>query len=107
MSASAGTFSAGELTGLPSRVTRPSAIQRSASRREETRARAVRAGSSALQRSSLLAPVAAAAQVALRWLVQQGYPVIPRSGSPQHQAANLDIFDFVLSAEEMATPRVL
>ena len=41
------------------------------------------------------------AQVALRWLVQQGIPVIPRSGSAVHQAENLDIFDFQLSDEEM------
>jgi diketogulonate reductase-like aldo/keto reductase len=41
------------------------------------------------------------AQVALRWLVQQGIPVIPRSGSAKHQAENLAIFDFQLSADEM------
>ncbi len=41
-------------------------------------------------------------QVTLRWLIQQR-PVtaIPRSARPSHRAANLDVFDFALSAEEM------
>jgi len=43
------------------------------------------------------------AQVALRWLVQQPRVVaIPKAASPVNQAANLDIFDFELSTEEMA-----
>lgn len=42
-------------------------------------------------------------QVALRWLVQQPRVLaIPKAASPAHQAANLDIFDFALSDEEMA-----
>jgi len=41
------------------------------------------------------------AQVALRWLVQQGIPVIPKSKVPSHLKANADIFDFELTAEEM------
>jgi diketogulonate reductase-like aldo/keto reductase len=42
------------------------------------------------------------AQVALRWLVQQGnIAPIPRSANPQHMAESLDIFDFTLSGEEM------
>jgi 2,5-diketo-D-gluconate reductase B len=44
-----------------------------------------------------------AGQVALRWLVQQdGVIAIPRSGKPEHARANIAIFDFALSAEEMA-----
>jgi 2,5-diketo-D-gluconate reductase B len=44
-----------------------------------------------------------AIQVCLRWLVQQeGIIAIPRSSNEQHAASNLDIFDFNLSAEEMA-----
>jgi 2,5-diketo-D-gluconate reductase B len=44
-----------------------------------------------------------AAQVALRWLVQQPRVVaIPKAASPEHQRANLEIFDFVLSDGEMA-----
>jgi diketogulonate reductase-like aldo/keto reductase len=41
------------------------------------------------------------AQVALRWLVQQGIPIIPKSSNPKHLAANFDVFDFTLSDEEM------
>lgn len=43
-----------------------------------------------------------AAQVALRWLVQQGaVAALPRSSDPDHRAANLDIFDFHLDEEDM------
>jgi diketogulonate reductase-like aldo/keto reductase len=42
------------------------------------------------------------AQVALRWLVQQGnIAAIPRSANPQHMAESLQVFDFELSASEM------
>jgi diketogulonate reductase-like aldo/keto reductase len=42
------------------------------------------------------------AQVALRWLLQQGNIVaIPRSANPQHMAESLEVFDFSLTAEEM------
>jgi len=42
-------------------------------------------------------------QVALRWLIQQdGVGAIPRSSREAHAKANLDIFDFALSAAEMA-----
>jgi diketogulonate reductase-like aldo/keto reductase len=42
------------------------------------------------------------AQVALRWAIQQdGVVPIPRSSNPQRIAANVDIFDFRLSAEDM------
>jgi diketogulonate reductase-like aldo/keto reductase len=42
------------------------------------------------------------AQVALRWLVQQGnIAPIPRSSNPQHMAESLDVFDFTLTDEEM------
>jgi diketogulonate reductase-like aldo/keto reductase len=40
-------------------------------------------------------------QVALKWLVQQGIPVIPRSSNPVHIKENMDLFDFELSAAEM------
>ena len=43
------------------------------------------------------------AQIALRWLVQQGDIVpIPRSSKRAHMAESLEIFDFELSADEMA-----
>lgn len=42
------------------------------------------------------------AQVALRWLVQQGNIVaIPRSANPAHMAESLNVFDFSLTEEEM------
>jgi len=42
-------------------------------------------------------------QVALRWLVQRPKViVIPKSGDPQRQRENFEIFDFALSAAEMA-----
>jgi 2,5-diketo-D-gluconate reductase A len=41
------------------------------------------------------------AQVVLRWAVQQGIGVIPKSASPQRQQANLGIFGFCLSDAEM------
>lgn len=43
-----------------------------------------------------------AAQVMLRWAVQQGRSVIPKSVKPARIAENFDIFDFVLRAEELA-----
>jgi diketogulonate reductase-like aldo/keto reductase len=42
------------------------------------------------------------AQVVLRWHVQLGAVPIPKSASPQRQAANLDVFGFELTVEEMA-----
>ena len=43
-----------------------------------------------------------AAQVALRYLVQQGIVAIPRTPNPDHLAANLAVFDLNLSDAEMA-----
>jgi 2,5-diketo-D-gluconate reductase B len=43
------------------------------------------------------------AQIALRWLIQQGNIIpIPRSSNAKRMAENLDVFDFALSADEMA-----
>lgn len=42
------------------------------------------------------------AQVILRWNLQRGVVVIPGSANPVHIKENLDLFDFELSAEEMA-----
>jgi 2,5-diketo-D-gluconate reductase A len=41
------------------------------------------------------------AQVVLRWQVQLGNIAIPGSTNPDHIRANLDVFDFELSGEEM------
>jgi 2,5-diketo-D-gluconate reductase B len=43
-----------------------------------------------------------AAQVSLRYLVQLGLIPIPRTATPDHLKANLDVFDFKLSDSEMA-----
>ena len=56
------------------------------------------------------APVAAAAdahgvspaQVVLRWHVQLGSLPLPKSATPARQAANVDVFGFELSADEVA-----
>lgn len=41
-------------------------------------------------------------QVLLRWHLQQGFIVIPKSTNPAHIAANLDVHDFALDDEDMA-----
>jgi len=42
------------------------------------------------------------AQVVLRWAVQQGRVVIPKSMSSERQATNIDLFSFELSAHQVA-----
>merc|ERR1719430_2686386 len=42
------------------------------------------------------------AQVVLRWGVQRGYSVIPKSENPERMAANLAVEGFSLSEEDMA-----
>lgn len=43
-----------------------------------------------------------AAQVMLRWGLQQGRSVIPKSVKPARIAENLDVFDFALTSEQLA-----
>ena len=43
------------------------------------------------------------AQVMLRWGVQHGRSVIPKSTTPSRIAENIDVFDFELSANEMTS----
>jgi 2,5-diketo-D-gluconate reductase A len=43
-----------------------------------------------------------AAQVVLRWHLQHDITVIPKSGRPERIAANLDLFGFTLTADQMA-----
>jgi len=44
-----------------------------------------------------------AGQVALRWGIQHGCAVIPKSMNNERMASNLDLFSFTLSAEDMET----
>jgi len=43
-----------------------------------------------------------AAQVMLRWHLQEGRSVIPKSVKPARLVENLDVFDFELSCEQLA-----
>jgi 2,5-diketo-D-gluconate reductase A len=43
-----------------------------------------------------------AAQIILRWHIQHGHIVIPKSSSPERMKENIALFDFELTADEMA-----
>jgi 2,5-diketo-D-gluconate reductase A len=47
------------------------------------------------------------AQVAIRWSLQLGNIVIPRSGNPWRIKENIDVFDFELTDDEMASINAL
>ena len=64
-------------------------------------------GVDGIVKSEVLANIGAkygksAAQVALRWLTQRGIVAIPKSSHKERMAQNFDIFDFSLTADEMA-----
>lgn len=42
-----------------------------------------------------------AAQVILRWMLQEGVVTFPKTTNPQHVLDNIDVFDFELSDDEM------
>lgn len=42
------------------------------------------------------------AQIALRWCIEIGVSTVPKSGSVERMAENIDIFDFTLTADDMA-----
>lgn len=42
------------------------------------------------------------AQIILRWHIQQGNIVFPKTTNPEHMKQNIDIFDFELTDDEMA-----
>ena len=48
-----------------------------------------------------------AAQVIIRWHVQEGFSVIPGSSNPAHIRENIEVFDFALSDDEMQQIRSL
>lgn len=64
------------------------------------------AGDSVLTQSPVLAAAEAhgktPAQVVLRWGVQRGTSIIPKTSRPERMAENLDIMDFCLSDDAMA-----
>ena len=41
-------------------------------------------------------------QVILKWLVQKGIGVLPKSSNEDRMCCNLDIFDFEISQEDMS-----
>ena len=43
------------------------------------------------------------AQIALKYLVQNGIPVIPKSSKASRMKENLDLFDFELSQSELSS----
>jgi 2,5-diketo-D-gluconate reductase A len=67
-----------------------------------------RSGAGEMLASPVLADIAARlgrtpAQVVVRWHVQQGLVVIPKSSSRERLAQNLDVFSFELSADDLAS----
>ncbi|ALE05983.1 2,5-diketo-D-gluconic acid reductase [Arthrobacter sp. ERGS1:01] len=65
-------------------------------------------GKNGLFTNPLLGAIGAAhgksvAQVVLRWLTQRGVVVIPKSVKAERMAQNMDVFDFTLTEEQMAT----
>jgi diketogulonate reductase-like aldo/keto reductase len=46
-------------------------------------------------------------QIILRWHIQEGNIIFPKSTNPAHLKANFDIFDFALTEEEMNRIRAL
>ncbi|MCD8380356.1 MAG: aldo/keto reductase [Lachnospiraceae bacterium] len=44
-------------------------------------------------------------QVILRWHIQEGNIIFPKSANPQHIRDNFDIFDFALTEDEMEAIR--
>ena len=43
------------------------------------------------------------AQVLIRWAIEKGFAVLPRSSKPARIAENAQVFDFTLGPERMAT----
>ena len=69
-------------------------------------------GSKRLKFNETLGAIAAktgksVSQVILRWHVQEGFIIFPKSTNPDHMKENMEIFDFELSAEDMDAIRAL
>jgi diketogulonate reductase-like aldo/keto reductase len=47
------------------------------------------------------------AQIIIRWHIQEGFSVIPGASNPDYIKENIEIFDFALNDDEMATMRSL
>jgi len=47
------------------------------------------------------------AQIILRWHIQEGNVVFPKTTNPEHMKENIDIFDFMLTEEEMMQIKAL
>lgn len=43
------------------------------------------------------------AQILIRWALEKGFVVLPKSSNPQRLRENADVFDFSISADDMAT----
>jgi diketogulonate reductase-like aldo/keto reductase len=41
-------------------------------------------------------------QVSLKWIAQQGIPVIPKTDKKEHMLENVALFDWTLNDEDMA-----
>lgn len=48
-----------------------------------------------------------AAQVVLRWLIQEGFVALSKTAKPERVAENIDIFDFLLTGEDIVAIRHL
>ena len=46
-------------------------------------------------------------QIILRWLIQQGISVLPKSSSESRMRGNLDVCDFTMTSEEIASMNAL
>ena len=42
------------------------------------------------------------AQICLKWGVQRGTTIVPKTANPARLAENIDLFDFTLTGDEMA-----
>jgi len=47
------------------------------------------------------------AQIILRWIIQKGITVVPKSANEKRLAENIDIFDFSISQEDMQSINAL